>query len=209
MTKNKWFIIEGNIGSGKTTLVEKLGNNKDFEVVREPVDMWLNTKGSNGKNLLQEFYEDPEKNAYLFQTMVFKSRLESLEHPQTKSIRFSERSIWTDKYVFGKSCIKSNKMNTLEANCYHFWFNWLEDKFWKKPDGIIYLRTSPEKCMERMKKRARNEESNVPLEYLKEIHNNHENWLFKWTTTPIIIIDNENDNDWNNVLNQIDNFIKR
>lgn len=208
MTENKWFIIEGNIGSGKTTLVEKLGNNKDYEVVREPVDMWLNTKGSNGKNLLQAFYEDPEKNAYLFQTMVFKSRLESLEHPQTKSTRFSERSIWTDKYVFGKSCIESHKMNTLETNCYNFWFNWLENKFWKKPDGIIYLRTSPEKCMKRMNERARDEESNVPLEYLKEIHNNHEYWLSKWTTTPIITIDNENDNDWDNVLNQVDNFIK-
>ena len=40
-----------------------------------------------------------------------KTRLESLDHPQTKSIRFSERSIWTDRYVFGKPCINSNKMN--------------------------------------------------------------------------------------------------
>jgi deoxyadenosine/deoxycytidine kinase len=207
MDQNKWYIVEGNIGSGKTTLLEKLNNNEQFEVIREPVNMWLNTKGSDGKNLLQEFYEKPERYAYLFQTMVFKTRLESLEHPQTKSIRFSERSIWTDRYVFGKSCIDSNKMNTLETNCYHFWFNWLEDKFWKKPDGIIYLKTSPKKCMDRMKERARNEESSVSLEYLKELHDYHENWLSKWTTTPILIIDNENDNDWDNVLNQVNNFI--
>lgn len=207
MNQNKWYIVEGNISSGKTTLLEKLNENEQFEVIREPVNMWLNTKGSDGKNLLQEFYEEPERYAYLFQTMVFKTRLESLDHPQTKSMRFSERSIWTDRYVFGRSCINSNKMNTLETNCYHFWFNWLEDKFWKKPDGIIYLRTSPEKCMDRMKERARNEESCVPLEYLKELHDYHENWLSKWTATPILIVDNENDNDWDNVLNQVNNFI--
>lgn len=207
MDQNKWYIVEGNIGSGKTTLLEKLNENEQFEVVREPVNMWLNTKGSDGKNLLQEFYEQPERYAYLFQTMVFKTRLESLEHEQTKPIRFSERSIWTDRYVFGKSCIDSNKMNVLETNCYHFWFNWLEDKFWKKPDGIIYLRTSPEKCMERMKERARNEESSVSLEYLKELHDYHENWLSNWNVTPKLIVDNENDNDWNNVLNQVNKFI--
>ena len=207
MSQNKWYIVEGNIGSGKTTLLEKLNDNEHFEVIREPVNLWLNIKGSDGKNLLQEFYEEPERYAYLFQTMVFKTRLESLDYQQTKPIRFSERSIWTDRYVFGKSCVDSNKMNKLETNCYQFWFNWLEDKFWKKPDGIIYLRASPEKCMERMKERARNEESSVPLDYLKELHDYHENWLSKWTTTPVLIVDNENDNDWNTVLDQVNQFI--
>lgn len=207
MSQNKWYIVEGNIGSGKTTLLEKLNDNEHFEVIREPVNLWLNIKGSDGKNLLQEFYEEPERYAYLFQTMVFKTRLESLDYQQTKPIRFSERSIWTDRYVFGKSCVDSNKMNKLETNCYQFWFNWLEDKFWKKPDGIIYLRASPEKCMERMTERARNEESSVPLDYLKELHDYHENWLSKWTTTPVLIVDNENDNEWNTVLDQVNQFI--
>lgn len=207
MNQNKWYIVEGNIGSGKTTLLEKLNENEQFEVIREPVNLWLSIKGSDGKNLLQEFYEEPVRYSYLFQTMVFKTRLESLDHPQTQPIRFSERSIWTDRFVFGKSCIESNKMNELETNCYHFWFNWLEDKFFKKPDGIIYLRTSPEKCLERMRERARNEESSVPIEYLKELHNYHESWLSNWTTTPLLIVNNENDNDWANVLNQVKNFI--
>jgi thymidine kinase len=206
MIQDKWYIVEGNIGSGKSTLLEKLTDNKQYEVVREPVNLWLNIKGSDDKNILQNFYEDPERYAYIFQSMVFKTRLESLDCEQKKPVRFSERSIWTDKYVFGKSCVDSKKMNGLETNCYHFWFDWLEKKFWKKPDGIIYLRTSPEKCMERMKERARNEESSVPLDYLEELHQYHEDWLSKWTTTPVLIIDNNNDNDWDNVIKQINNF---
>ena len=204
---NKWFIVEGNIGSGKTTLLDKLDNHPNNEVIREPVDIWINTKGSNNKNLLQEFYEEPERYAYLFQTMVFKTRLQSLDIPQIKNIRFSERSIWTDRYVFGKSCINNSKMNTLEINCYYKWFNWLEDKFFKKPDGIIYLQTSPHICYQRMQKRGRSEESHVPLEYLTEIHNYHEEWLQNWNETPLLVINNNNDNNWEQVMNQVYHFV--
>lgn len=202
---NKWFIIEGNIGSGKTTLIEKLGNS-NAEVIKEPVDYWLSIKGDDNKNLLQQFYEDPNRYAYLFQTMVFKTRLESLDKPQVKPLRFSERSIWTDRYVFGKSCIDSNKMNQLEVNCYHFWFNWLEDKFFARPNGIIYLRCSPEKCLERMGIRGRSEESKVPIEYLRELHENHEKWLNNWTTTPVLVIDNNKDDNWDEIFSQVNTF---
>ena len=205
-SNKKWYIIEGNIGSGKTELLNKLNENMDCETIKEPVEIWQTITG-NGKNILQQFYEEPVRYAYLFQTVVFKTRLQVLDHPQTKSIRFSERSIWTDKYIFGKSCIESKKMNELEKNAYYRWFDWLEQKFFKIPDGIIYLQCSPEKCYERMNKRGRNEESSVPIEYLSEIHNNHENWLIPWTKTKILVINNENDNDWKNIINQVKQFV--
>ena len=208
MSQNKWFLVEGNIGCGKTTFLDKLEENNNFEVIREPVNLWLEIKGSDGKNLLQQFYEEPDRYSYLFQTMVFKTRLESLNCQQIKPYRFSERSIWTDKNVFGKSCINSHKMNELETNCYKFWFNWLEDEFFQKPDGIIYLRTDPLKCLERIHERARYEETSVNLNYLNEIHNYHEEWLKEWNQTPLLTIDNNNDNDWNTILDKVNNFIK-
>jgi len=202
----KWYIIEGNIGSGKTELLNKLNENINCEIITEPVEVWQNITG-NGKNILQQFYEDPSRYAYLFQTIVFKTRLQSIDKPQLKLIRFSERSIWTDKYVFGKSCIESNRMNELEKNAYYQWFEWLEEKFFKTPDGIIYLKCSPEKCYERMNRRGRNEESTVSIEYLKEIHLNHEEWLNSWMKTDKLILNNDNDNDWNNIIRQIKHFI--
>jgi len=133
--------------------------------------------------------------------------LQSIDHQQTKPFRFSERSIYTDRFVFGKSCIESKKMNKLEINCYHFWFDWLESKFSRKPDGIIYLKTSPEKCFDRMHIRGRNEESTVPLEYLKELHQNHEEWFSNWKDTPLLVIDNNEDDNWDNVLLKVNNFV--
>ena len=46
-----------------------------------------------------------------------------------------------------------------------------------KADAYIYLRTSPQICYQRLTKRGRKEESSVPLEYLEEIHQKHEDWM--------------------------------
>jgi deoxyadenosine/deoxycytidine kinase len=209
MDHKRRILIEGNIGSGKTTLLDKLSNNDNFEVICEPVDLWLKINSSNGKNLLQEFYEDPVRYAHLFQTMVFITRLQSIEHEQTKNVRFCERSILTDRYVFGKSCINSGKMNELEINCYNIWFDWLETKFSEKPDAIIYLKCSPEKCQSRMQERSRKEESTVPIKYLKELHDYHEDWINNCKDIPTLIIDNEVDNNFESMIIEITNFVNR
>jgi deoxyadenosine/deoxycytidine kinase len=86
---SKWYIIEGNIGSGKTTLLDKLAEHNNYEVIREPVDIWQNIKNDKNENILQQFYKDPNRYAYLFQTIVFKTRLQSLDKIQEKEIRFS------------------------------------------------------------------------------------------------------------------------
>jgi deoxyadenosine/deoxycytidine kinase len=56
------------------------------------------------------------------------------------------------------------------------------DDLWKLADlkldhRPIYLRTSPEVCLERMRRRARSEEAAVGLDYLQKIHKLHEEWL--------------------------------
>lgn len=204
---NKWYIIEGNIGSGKSTLLDLLSKTPNTEVIPEPVHMWTDIKDNNNTNLLQHFYSDMNRYSYMFQTMVFKTRLESLEPKQNKRFRFSERSIWTDRYVFGKMCLEDEKMNSIESNCYKYWFTWLEEKFKPTPDGIIYVKCSPEKCLERINIRGRSEENNISLDYLNKLNTYHEEWLQNWKETPVLIIDNEEDNNYENILNKINNYI--
>ena len=189
----RWYIIEGNIGCGKTTLIRQLKENPNLEVIEEPVDVWKTIQNEDGENVLGLFYKNSKEYAYLFQTIVFKSRMMSIEHPQTKLIRFSERSIWTDKNIFSKSCYEIGVMNTIQKNTYDLWFNWLENKITRKPDGIIYLRAEPNVCLERVHKRDRVEESSVSLDYLTTIHKKHDEWLSErdsYNGIPIYVIDN-------------------
>jgi deoxycitidine kinase len=189
----RWYIIEGNIGCGKTTLIRQLKENPDLEVIEEPVDAWKAIQNENGENILGLFYKNSKEYAYLFQTIVFKTRMMSIEHPQTKLVRFSERSIWTDKNIFSKSCYEMGVMNTIQKNTYDLWFDWLENKLSRKPDGIIYLYADPNVCLERVHKRDRAEESTLTVEYLTAIHQKHEEWLADNSTyngVPIFIIDN-------------------
>ncbi len=193
LAPKKWFIIEGNIGCGKTTLIRNLKASGDYEVIEEPVEEWKSIQNEQGENILGLFYKDGKRYAYLFQTIVFKSRIRSLENPQEKPVRFSERSIWTDKNIFSKNCYEMGLMNTVEKSTYDYWFNWLESKIKRMPDGIIYLRASPETCLERMKKRDRVEEHSVSLDYLTKIHEKHDAWLNVssiYKGVPIYVVDN-------------------
>lgn len=182
----RWYIIEGNIGCGKSTLIQRLKQEEqEYEVIDEPVEVWKSiTDSSTGENVLGLFYKDPHRYAYLFQSIVFKTRMMALEAPQVKPVRFSERSIRTDKHIFSASCFELGYMSVVEKKAYDMWYRWLEQKLSsaasaaaQQPTGIIYLRVSPEDCLKRIHIRDRNEESSVSLDYLTQLHAKHEKWL--------------------------------
>lgn len=197
--KKKWFIIEGNIGSGKTTLMRMLSDKytKDTEFLYEPVGVWQSFRDEKGVNLLDLFYKDQSRWAYTMQTVAFMTRMQDVGRLQVRPLRFSERSVYTDIYVFAENCYLSGKMNKVEWDLYNSWYKWLTtskvaDRI--EPDGFIYVRADPEKSMERLKKRGRDEETGVPLEYLIDIHKRHDEWLLsKDMTTPVLVLDGNKD----------------
>ena len=74
-------------------------------------------------------------------------------------------------------------MNEMEINIYDSWFDpVLSSLPGLIPDGFIYLRASPDTCHKRMKLRRRSEEGGVTLDYLRDLHEKHENWLFPCQT---------------------------
>ncbi|MDA9846990.1 deoxynucleoside kinase [Flavobacteriaceae bacterium] len=184
-------FIEGNVGSGKSTFL-KLLQQKGHQIILEPVNEWCNLVNKNGNNLLQEFYGDQERYAYTFQSIAFRTRVNNLKNYNGELI---ERSIFTDRNVFAKTCYENGKMNDIEWSDYCSWFDWLSDTFNVKPTGFIYLRAEPEVSYERIKKRCRSGEETIPFEYLQELHNKHEKWLMD---EPNVLVLNVNDDFENN-----------
>ena len=192
------IYIEGNIGVGKTTFLEYLlaylkEHLSDSIVLKEPVESWMKTQDSNGKSILEHYYEDQQKYGFTFQMNAFISRVHEIEEmkKENKKHIFVERSVYTDNNVFRKINYKNGNINDIENNVYQQWFDIFTDKFNLKPTGYIYLKTNPETCANRIKKRDRTGESSIPLEYLNELDILHDIWLNeeKKKGIPILEID--------------------
>ncbi len=169
--------VEGNIGSGKSTILEYLKkkyNNDNIVFLQEPISEWEKIKDDNNNTILTKFYNDQKKYSFAFQMMAYISRLDILrktikENP-TKII-ISERSLFTDKYVFAKMLFDSSNMETVEYQIYNNWFNSLIDL--APLHKMIYLKTDPKISFDRIIKRSRTGENNIPFEYIENCHKYH------------------------------------
>lgn len=219
--EKKWFVIEGNIGSGKSTFLSLLRTQLQVPVLPEPVDRWQHIEGKY--NLLEQFYQDMPRWAYTFQSYAFISRIaEHEKHIQEIQVPYSfvERSVFSDRHCFAKNCFEMGNMTSLEWHLYREWFSWLVGSFSFKPAGFIYLQTDPEICYKRLQKRNRSAESSVSLEYLISLHNKHEQWLIEKqdvdpliAQVPVLILscnaDFESDKNQQEMhLESIKNFLK-
>ncbi|CAH1779642.1 unnamed protein product [Owenia fusiformis] len=176
--KQKTFTVsvEGNIGSGKTSFLRYIQANHDniTEVTEEPTDRWRNIQGHNALALM---YEDPARWSLTFQTYVQLTMLQSHMAPQKKPIKMMERSIHSAKQCFVENLHNNGTMPDIEYIVLSEWYDYIcaHDKV--DVDIIVYLKTRPEVVLERIKKRHRNEEQTIPLEYLEQLHKLHEDWL--------------------------------
>lgn len=211
MTRSFIISIEGNIGSGKSTLVNLLKKHSKQDVIfcHEPVDVWSTIRDGDSKSILNHFYEDKQKYAFAFQMMAYVSRLSILNqtlraHPNC--IIVSERSIETDCHVFAKMLHDQGVMNDIEHQIYLKWFD--EFSTGLQIQGIIHMDTSPTRCFERILTRNREGEI-IQMQYLNDCHMYHEDWLKRCNN--VLKIDgnlNLDDDVVNKWVQTIDNFIE-
>ncbi|PON76984.1 Deoxynucleoside kinase domain containing protein [Trema orientale] len=183
--KRLTFCVEGNISVGKTTFLQRIANEtlelRDLvEVVPEPINKWQDV-GPDHFNILDAFYAEPQRYAYTFQNYVFVTRVmqERESSGGIKPLRLMERSVFSDRMVFVRAVHEANWMNEMEISIYDSWFDPVVSCLpGLIPDAFIYLRASPDTCHQRMKLRKRAEEGGVSLDYLRDLHEKHESWLF-------------------------------
>jgi deoxyadenosine/deoxycytidine kinase len=199
--------IDGNIGAGKSTFLKHLKTqNPSWHFIDEPVDTWTKFKNENDESLLEVFYKDRKRWSYSFQNCALLTRVRSI----TKSIKewqaecklnpekakhnifITERSVETDYNVFAKMLHDDGSLDKMEWDLYRQWYRFLVQSNQIELAGIIYVNCSPKKCLERIGVRSREGESVIPIEYLSNLHNYHENWIDN-TTVPVLNINTESD----------------
>ena len=135
---------------------------------------------------------------------------ETIKKSNSKYI-FLDRSIGTDKNVFEKMLFDDGKINLLEHNVYKMWeefyYKYVRPKFKYK---IIYLNAEPEVCAQRIIHRGRLEEKNISIDYLKQLHKYHEDWLINNNDVLVIDCNRDFENDkiyQDEIMTKILNFI--
>ncbi len=174
------YIIEGNIGVGKSTFLQLVAQQlPETKIVLEPINTWQNTV--YGKGLLTNFYENPKRWAYTLEllTMICRVQDHLAEQKNQTIATLVERSIYSGYYCFAYNSYKQGFMKELEWNMYQQWCSRIMLCKCLPPQGFIYLRVQPEIALERIKKRNRHAEKTISLAYLKQIHDRHEALLVK------------------------------
>lgn len=205
------FIIEGNIGAGKSTFLKLAGqelNNVTIDL--EPVDCWQ--QQLFGQSLLGHFYTDPKRWAYTMETFTLMVRMADnirritslrdyqLTHTNNQAHNQAnnsdallnnllvERSIYSGRYCFASNSHASGFMSDLEWGLYTQMFDFLTSKqhnpLYEIPTGFVYLKTSPEVAYQRTNQRKRAGESGIPVDYLSEISRKHDEFLLAKINLP-------------------------
>jgi len=156
------ITIDGNIGVGKTTILNYLHSNYNINIDLEPIDKW--------KTFLDNIYIN-KKNFFNFQIRVWLDRSWIQEKDLNVNI-IMERSPYFIRNTFNKYMYNNDLITQNEFNILNELYN-KTDLIWN-PNYYIYLRSDPNKCLKRIINRGRENEQNITIDYLNDIHNLHE-----------------------------------
>lgn len=189
--------IEGCIASGKTTLLTKLQQKIRIPIFLEPVDSWT---------LLNDFYQDITRWGFTFNVEVMLS-MEKWKNNDYDSLY--ERSPNSCRHVFTQMQFEQKQISKKELDL----FDIIVKKIGWDQDVIIYIKTDPEICYQRMQTRNRECENKVTLQYLEDVNNKYNDMLnYLSINKPNIKIYTINGNEepdiiYNNVLELLKKLI--
>jgi len=182
-TKPKHIAICGNIGSGKTTLAQKLARHYGWEALIEAVD---------DNPYLRDFYEDMPRWAFHVQIYFLNSRFRQVNEIRVnEKTTVQDRTIYEDAYIFAANLHRSGFMTERDHQSYLGIFNSMIN-FVQAPDLLIYLKADIPKLVSQIEKRGRDYEYSIRIDYLKNLNQHYENWISSYKLGKLLIIDVNN-----------------
>lgn len=186
------IAVSGNIGSGKTTLTEKLAKHYGWKAEFEAVD---------NNPYLADFYDDMERWSFHLQVYFLNSRFNQINLIQNSNISIiQDRTIYEDAYIFAANLYKSNLISQRDYDNYLTLFHSMIN-FVKAPDLLIYLKADIPKLVGQIEKRGRDYENAIRIDYLKNLNTHYEAWIANYDKGKLLIVDV---NDMDFVANQED-----
>jgi len=196
MAENRYVVVEGVIGVGKTSLVRMLSERLQAKLVLEEVEE---------NPFLKDFYQDRERYAFQTQMHFLFSR-----YQQQRSLRqldlFHERMV--SDYLFQKDRIFAGlNLSERELALYERLVGWLELDV-MKPDAVVYLQASPDTLMMRIARRGRPYERDMSRDYIRQLNDAYNHFFFHYMDAPLLVV-NTNSIDFVNNPEDFEDLMRR
>lgn len=175
-----WLVlVAGNIGTGKTSLTERLGDRLGWRTAFESV---------MDNPYLGDFYQDMASWSFHLQVYFLGHRAEQyLELAADTRSAIADRSIYEDAKIFARALYHQGSMSERDYVAYRRVFN-LVTKYLPRPDLLIYLVAPPDVLMDRIRERGRSMESGISLEYLQLLDSFYKDWMDTFNLCPVLKI---------------------
>ncbi len=175
----KFVAVAGNIGVGKSSLVELLSARLGWEPFYEPV----------GENpYLADFYKDMR--TWSFQSQIFfltrrlRAHRQLLDHP-TSAIQ--DRTVYEDAEIFAHNLYLQEHIAERDYQTYRELYHVLT-QFLPPPDLVVYLRATVDTLVQRITNRGRDYEQQIEREYLTRLNSLYESWIETFTLCPVLTV---------------------
>jgi len=174
------IAVTGNIGAGKTTLVELLAKHFGWEPQFEAID---------GNPYIEDFYQDMKRWSFNLQIYFLNSRFEhNIQIQKNTSLNIiQDRTIYEDAYIFADNLHEMALMSTRDYENYCSIFNSIKE-FVKPPDLLIYLKASVPTLVKQIQRRGREYEIGIRLDYLSKLNERYENWIGNYKESKLMTI---------------------
>ena len=193
------ILVAGNIGSGKTSLTERIGERLGWRTAYESVA---------DNPYLPSFYQDMKKWSFHLQVFFLghraKQHQEMANDPRSAII---DRSIYEDAYIFCRALNHMGNLSELDYHTYLSVFNLLIPTL-VKPSMLIYLRCPVDVLIQRIQKRGRDIESSISADYLSLLETYYDDWMASFDDCPLLTIRTD-DLDFVHKKQHLDIVIKR
>lgn len=179
----KFIVVAGNIGAGKTTLVQILSERLGFTPFYEPV---------SDNPYLADFYQDMQ--AYGFHSQLYYLTRRLHIHQQLLDVPGSvvqDRSVYEDAEIFARNLYLQGDISERDNQVYQDLYQILISLL-PPPNLIVYLRASVETLQSHIASRGREYEAGIQPEYLDRLNGLYEQWINNFTQCPVLIINSDN-----------------
>ncbi len=180
MSERKFIAIAGNIGTGKSTLLEFLTRSYDISPFYEP---------NEANPYLPDFYKDMRRWAFQSQLYFLSNKFRiHQEADRLPGVVIQDRTIFEDAEIFATALHQMRKIDKRDWETYRaFYQNIL--RAINPPDLMIYLHCPMRTLRQRIRIRGRRMEQNIPLSYLKRLQRLYDQWVEGYSMSEILVLD--------------------